>query len=203
MILLLCYFFLSKNNFFVPGVAEPVGCPAGSYSAAEGLQAESECLNCTGGEFCNATGKTTTSGLCEPGYYCPRGSTSAWQIVCPVGHYCPRRTFHPYQCPSGTYSNGTGLTSSTKCTPCREGWYCDDSGLTEPKTECDPGFYCPSGQNRSNPYKCPAGMHCPKGSASPKPCPAGTFVDYPQASECHSCPASYYCVPGRVIPGET
>ena len=183
-------------------MAEPVGCPAGTYSAAEGLKTEYECLNCTGGEFCNATGKTATAGPCDPGYYCPRRSTSSQQIVCPEGYYCLERTFHPYQCPSGTFSNGTGLISSAKCTPCRAGWYCDDTGLTEPKGECDPGFYCPSGQNNSNPYPCPAGMHCPKGSPAPKSCPEATFTDYVQASQCHVCPAGYYCVPELVTPGE-
>ena len=36
--------------------ADPIGCPEGSYSHTPGLQMESQCVNCTGGYYCNETG---------------------------------------------------------------------------------------------------------------------------------------------------
>lgn len=142
-----------------------------------------------------------TAGPCKPGYYCPLRSTSEEQIQCPQGRYCTLGTFHPYPCPSGTYSNGTGLEKPEDCTDCRPGYYCDDVGLIEPKDQCDQGYFCPKRQNVSNPFPCPAGKHCPRGSAEPKDCPAGTFAENPTSADCTTCPEGYYCVPELVIPG--
>jgi len=36
--------------------AEPVPCPAGTFNPSLALQAENQCLNCTGGSHCNETG---------------------------------------------------------------------------------------------------------------------------------------------------
>ena len=36
--------------------AEPIPCPEGSYSPQDGLHSEEQCLNCTGGYYCNVTG---------------------------------------------------------------------------------------------------------------------------------------------------
>lgn len=166
-----------------------------------GLQAEHECLNCTGGEFCNETAMTATAGPCRAGYYCPSRSTSDEEMQCPQGRYCTLRTFHPFPCPSGTYSNGTGLEKAEDCIDCRPGYFCDDEGLIEPKEQCDEGYFCTKRQNVSNPFPCPAGKHCPKGSAEPKDCPAGTFAESPMSAGCTMCPEGYYCVPELVIPG--
>lgn len=184
------------------GVDHPIACPAGSFSPSKGLHAEHQCLNCTGGEFCNETSMTKTAGPCKLGYYCPERSTSSEELPCTQGHYCEVGTFHPSPCPSGTYSNGTKLTKAEDCTDCRPGYYCDDRGLTAPKDECDEGYYCPKGQNVSNPFRCPAGKHCPRGSAEPQDCPAGTFAESAQSSVCSECPEGFYCVPELVIPGK-
>lgn len=184
-----------------PGVDKPIDCPAGTYSNAEGLASVDQCLNCTGGEFCNRTAMTVTSGPCLPGYFCPRRSTSSREVECPAGHFCTSGTFHPYLCPSGRYSNGTGLKSATECTKCRAGWFCDDKGMTSPKGKCDPGYFCPEGQNVSNAFPCPVGKHCPEGSPEPSDCPEGTFAERPIQSQCDECPAGFYCVPELVTPG--
>ena len=42
-------------------------------------------------------------------------------------------------CPSGTYSNATGLMTVDQCNPCTAGSYCEDPGLTEPTGLCDAG----------------------------------------------------------------
>ena len=190
-----------KCHSCVSGVDNPIPCPAGTFSPAKGLHAEDECLNCTGGEFCNETSMTATAGPCKPGYYCPSRSTSDKQLPCIQGHYCELRTLHPSPCPPGTYSNGTKLEKAGDCTDCRPGYYCDVGGLVSPKAQCDAGYYCPKGQNVSNPFPCPAGKHCPRGSPEPQHCAAGTFAESAQSSVCTECPEGFYCVPELVIPG--
>ena len=45
------------EGYFCPeSTAEPVACPEGSFNPVTLLQMESECLNCTGGYYCNETG---------------------------------------------------------------------------------------------------------------------------------------------------
>lgn len=183
------------------GVDKPIDCPAGTYSPATGLQAEHECLNCTGGDFCNETARTLTAGPCKPGYYCPPRSTSDEQYLCTEGRYCTLGTSIPFPCPSGTYSNGTGLKKPEDCIDCRPGYYCDSVGLIEPKGQCDESYYCPKGQNVSNPIPCPIGQHCPIGSAEPQHCPAGRLAESPASADCAVCPEGYYCLPQLVIPG--
>jgi len=107
----------------------------------------------------------------------------------------------PFPCPSGTYSNGTGLEKPEDCIACRPGYYCDSVGLIEPKGQCDEGYYCPEGQNVSNPVPCPVGQHCPKGSAEPQDCPAGRVAESSASADCAVCPEGYYCLPELVIPG--
>lgn len=40
---------------------------------------------------------------------------------------------------------------------------------------------------------CPAAHYCPEGSASPLPCPAGTYSNLTGQSVCSRCPVGYYC----------
>lgn len=40
---------------------------------------------------------------------------------------------------------------------------------------------------------CPPAHYCPEGSASPVPCPAGTYTTLAGQSVCSRCPAGYYC----------
>ncbi|CAM9393726.1 unnamed protein product, partial [Sphacelaria rigidula] len=49
-------------------------CPSGTYSTQTGLAFESECTNCTAGQYCADPGLTAPDGTCEAGYYCPPGS---------------------------------------------------------------------------------------------------------------------------------
>ena len=77
-----------------------------------------DCRNCTGGEYCNTTAMSSTSGPCQPGYYCPEGSSNSEQMLCPEGSYCELGTFHPESCRTGTFSNNTMLKSLSDCTLC-------------------------------------------------------------------------------------
>ena len=52
----------------------------------------------------------------------------------------------PIRCPSGTWSNSTGLWDELNCTDCPAGWYCQQTGLTDPEDPCLQGYYCPTGK---------------------------------------------------------
>ena len=45
------------GSYCPEGTDEPIACPEGTYSPAYGLMTVAECLNCTGGYFCNETGR--------------------------------------------------------------------------------------------------------------------------------------------------
>ena len=141
------------------GTDEPEECPAGTFNPAIGRMSISECLNCTGGYFCNETGMhlilpkslsikytffpglIAVVGQCEPGHYCPEGSSSPTELLCPMGYYCGLGTEYPAQCPNGTYSNQTGIDEESDCMQCTPGMYCDGFALVEPTGPCDPGIY--------------------------------------------------------------
>ena len=126
---------------------EPVPCPEGSYSPTPGLHTEEQCLNCTGGYYCNVTGLTSEVGQCDPRYYCPEGSHRIDEEICPIGYYCPLATQYPEPCRNGTWSNETGLMEVTECQPCTAGFYCNGFALTEPSGPCLEGYYCPTGSD--------------------------------------------------------
>ncbi len=50
--------------------------------------------------------------------------------VCPGGSYCMAGTKYEteFLCPAGTYSNQTGLSNYTQCTPCDPGTFCNGEG---------------------------------------------------------------------------
>ena len=144
---------------------------------------------------------TTTSGPCDPGFYCLEGSSNSQQFICPQGSYCERGTFYPKLCEAGTFSNSTMLKSSSDCTSCTSGSYCESTGLKKPSGACQEGYYCPRGSSNKTAFECPIGTHCPVGSGYYKHCPAGLYTDYNGASTCHVCPERYFCVPDRVVRG--
>ena len=84
-------------------------------------------------------GLTAVVGECQAGYYCPDGSIQDTEVVCPDGSYCPSGSGVPTDCPNGTYSNQTGLASTSQCTPCLEGYYCNGFGLTTVSGPCREG----------------------------------------------------------------
>ena len=46
------------GSYCIEGIAEPIPCPEGTYSPTPGLHDVTQCLNSTGGYYCNQTGKT-------------------------------------------------------------------------------------------------------------------------------------------------
>ena len=48
-------------------------CPAGTFNAVTKLSAESECQQCSGGQYCATPGLSNPTGDCAAGYYCDIG----------------------------------------------------------------------------------------------------------------------------------
>jgi hypothetical protein len=188
-------------------------CPAG-YACPTGSQ---EPLACRPGSWQPATTQAACLG-CPPGKYCP-APTNSVALSCPIGFFCPANsttgTQHP--CPSGTYSNATGLVAVTDCAWCPAGQYCATAGLTAPTGLCSAGYTCLGGSNTSTPRLnsgvgcgggnmgdiCPEGKYCVAGSASPQSCPPGTSSNatgVQSAGECALCAPGKYCT-AAVVPG--
>jgi len=188
-------FTCPRGTFCINGSNIPEKCPRGYYQPEIG---KSSCLSCPSGYFCDPEILTTfddisgvMTGVIDP-------------LLCPAGYYCPEETMFSTQfpCPSGTYSNSTGLHNKEQCLNCPEEMYCGDEGLTEPTGSCSSGYYCVIAANTSQPTDgltgdiCPKGRYCPQGVSIGVPCPKGTFNNYTgifNASECTQCLPGYYC----------
>ena len=48
-------------------------CPVGTFSNQTGLSQDSQCLPCTGGQYCGQLALTAPSAPCDSGYYCEYG----------------------------------------------------------------------------------------------------------------------------------
>ena len=184
-------------------------CPNGTFSNQSGLHSEYQCTNCTAGNFCGSTGLTKPTGECSPGYYCDRRAAVPNPLdditgnVCPPGRFCPAgSSFLGERCPKGTFSNSSGLVTSSQCRACTAGRYCDSEGLTKPSGLCDAGHFCSGGAIESNPVGksygdvCYAGHYCPNGTATPHKCPLGTYLNVTgekSESDCTSCDGGKYC----------
>lgn len=146
------------------------------------------------------------SGDCDAGFWCISGSASATPndgvtgSLCPQGRYCTIGIAVPDQCPTGTWSNSTGLMTAAECQACSGGYYCNSTGLTEPSGPCAAGYYCTSNSSTPTPNDggitgapCTVGHYCPEGTPVPIPCSDGTYMSQTGAAACWACTAGYYC----------
>lgn len=79
--------------------------------------------------------KITDCLKCKEGYYCePEGQTQP-TAKCPQGYFCPAGTGYKYKypCPVGFYRNASSAISSSDCSKCFAGMYCNEEGLPFPK----------------------------------------------------------------------
>nr|XP_054760934.1 uncharacterized protein LOC129267226 [Lytechinus pictus] len=186
-------------------------CPAGTFSPSTGLSNETQCTQCTAGNYCDVVNATTVSGPCDGGFYCRSGSDARQPSessrgdagVCPEGYYCVQGTGEPEPCPPSTFNNVTGISILDECQDCLEGHYCEIPGLSYPSGECDPGFYCHLGSNSSNPSvasstggPCPAGSFCVGGNSDYVLCPPGYYQPNEREDNCLDCPEGHYCEEG-------
>nr|XP_038023610.1 multiple epidermal growth factor-like domains protein 10 isoform X2 [Anas platyrhynchos] len=198
-----------EGHYSLTGAVRPEPCPLGSFQPGHG---QAVCRDWPEGTFCNETGlaeaqpcpkdnlsgQDAPGGPCAQGYYCMGRTKTAKPEdgvtgdICPRGHFCPAGSAAPSPCPSGEYSNATGM-------------FCGDWGLSSPSGPCWPGFFCTAGASVPNPNgatntstggPCPPGHFCPAGTAIPQQCPVGTYSDrlsIGQESSCTACPSGYYC----------
>lgn len=177
------------------------------------------CLPGILGASFNDIQKQTTSlcaGFCPRGFYCPSKATLD-PILCPPGHSCPEGSALPRVCPSGRYSNASGLWDSEQCSICPSGSSCG-TGSTSP-TSCAPGSVQPqsgqaecvacvggsyrSGGNGTRCEPCKAGSYCPRGASAPLPCAAGTYsskTNLTSADECTPTEPGFFAPTGSDKP---
>lgn len=167
-------------------------CPSGTYSPAQGLIEDTQCLQCTPGNYCQNLGQSAVSGLCDAGYFCKIGSKSINPQISYPGDSNGGKCLPGYYCPQG----------SAMALECDGGSYCATTALAAPTGLCNAGYYCIGKATIANPTDgttgniCPAGFYCPSGSISPIACPKGTYLGSTgndQLSDCVDCPAGQYC----------
>ena len=155
------------------GSAFPSACPVGTFAAAGGQTSSDACVACTAGHYCDSTGLSAPTAVCDEGYWCPGGAQVARPnaTICPAGTACVAGSVSPVACAPGRYQPSAG---SGSCLPCLAGNYCDGSV---------PSSYTP----------CTAGSYCPTGSTAPSSCRNGTFQMQAGQSSCDECDAGFYC----------
>ncbi|KAI4904543.1 hypothetical protein NFI96_029611 [Prochilodus magdalenae] len=188
------------EGFYCPeGSSAPEPCEEGTYSSRPALREASECTPCGGGKYCAGVGKTEPSGDCEAGFYCSRRSTSATPVdgqtggLCPPGSFCPPGSAHPEPCPSGTFSNSTGLRQVKQCVKCPAGYYCLGSNSTSPTGLCSAGYYCTGSSASPIQHQAEEGHYSLEGAVKAEPCPLGTSQPRRGQSSCIECQPGRLC----------
>ena len=135
-------------------VSNEIICPSGFHCPTGSDVPRS----CAPGFYTNTTGNANCL-MCPEGLYCIPvtwkedllSNETIGYNTCPAGYYCPLQTGGVQRkCPSGTFSNATGLRNIDQCQSCTPGHYCEGEGLKKPSGECDPGYYCTIGNLFSN-----------------------------------------------------
>lgn len=103
------------------GTHHPKLCPAGTFFNGTMARKERDCIQCTAGKYCEISGLTMPTGICQDGYYCPRGSVNKTAVECPIGTYCPTESSQFRKCPAGMY---TDYTKASQCDLCPKRYFC-------------------------------------------------------------------------------
>eukprot|EP00347_Sterkiella_histriomuscorum_P018896 403343756 len=173
------YGICPRGNYCPIGSEDPSPCPIGFYLNGEGGRAQSDCLKCQAGSFCEEVGLAIPNGHCDLGYYCEAGSDSIYQNECPVGHYCQKGSPNPQKCLPGSFQPQTGQPFCIECNP---GYYCNFNSSTE--TTCPAGSYCQNNTKSADQFLCPAGTY-------------NEFEGKQNKTACLKCEADKYCkIPG-------
>lgn len=175
-------------------------CPLGYY-CPEGTNSSTS-FPCPAGRFGDVTGLSSSScsGPCSPGYYCPVASTSSMQLPCDASDsYCPVGSGSPVRVTTGYYK--TSPSSEAPCppgyscfsgvaTPCAQGRFANDSGLTTCSECLVDTFTNATGQTTC--AWCSSGQYAPiRGSTVCLDCAPGQYREDPlldsSTGVCSSC----------------
>lgn len=214
---------IDSSNYYYYGSNIVKACPQGTYANKRGMAA---CTTCPAGYSCPdptaapvACPKGTASNpyggywsyssgcqSCQLGTYQPKTAAVSCG-VCPEGYYCPNPTT-ARTCPPGTYRNNYikvtkprksddsnnyyYINPGTKCIPCPAGYYTTSYG-SKICTKCPRGYYC--ADPTASPKPCPAGTfsNLEYGVVSCITCPDGSYTTSTASKTCKICPKGYYC----------
>lgn len=91
--------------FMIVGTTSPTRCPLGTINPSLGGANLTACIPCPPGKFCENSGATAYSGVCDNGYYCPGDAeidnSRPPAYICPAGYFCPNDSATPQPCPPG------------------------------------------------------------------------------------------------------
>lgn len=62
--------YCPAGNYCPEGTSTPVPCPSGTFLNETGMGMEDDCIHCSPGYYCETTGKTVVTNMCDAGYYC-------------------------------------------------------------------------------------------------------------------------------------
>ncbi|KFG30653.1 GCC2 and GCC3 domain-containing protein [Toxoplasma gondii p89] len=191
-----CFTSLTSGDcpagYYCPeGIAFPVRCPPGTFSAGRNKGALSDCQPCTAGFYCGGFALTAVSGPCLAGFYCPAGERTPYGHPCPKGSFCPAGAPAAEDCPEGLYQPAEG---KSKCLTCIDGFMCPEGSAEV--TPCTAGHYCAAGVA----FRCPAGTYSPSTgiwkASQCRPCPPGKVCSAEGAQDttaATACPEGHYC----------
>lgn len=182
------------GTYCVAGTSSPPYCPSGTIGLTEGLQADTDCTDCTEGSFCSQPGLLVADGNCVLGYICEAGSSlSTGTSTCPAGGYCQPGFPSQRACPPGTYNPDTGAKDITQCGKCDAGYYCLGDETAYGENSCAAGYYCEVGSYWEKQAITSPGYISAAASSSETKCAIGTYNRLYAQSICTNCDAGYYC----------
>ena len=182
----------ARGKYCPEGAQVETDCPAGTFSANEGVGSIAGCLPCRPGTQCPAGSAQETE--CTVGTHAPNSSSATctdclpgtYQDIagnttckpCPTGRYCLAKSAFPELCPAGTYSDTTGGNTIGSCKQCVLGRYCNE-GAKEP-------LECPAGTTGAQ-----------MGLSSIDQCAPCVYPTYSSrgSTVCDSCQAEFYLDP--------
>ena len=164
------------GSYCAVGTSLPTPCPMGTFNNHTGGTGVSACTVCTPGSYCEGTGNSYPTGICNNGYYCSSESFSPVENEAQPGQFAVAGASNYSICAPGTYGS---MSAMSYCPQCPAGYYCPDNAMTA---------------YHQNP--CPAGHYCPEGTFNPFRCPIGSFTaeQYNRdVSECVACSPGSFC----------
>lgn len=209
-----------ENHWCPAGTTYATANPCNSgYSTrgATGAIAESECLPAEHGTWVRLAEGTAAQkgGTVSAGYYydtstparspIPRGAalcrrgrvcTAGSETSCPVGYFCADEGLDSYT-PATSPTVPHSLTNVTLVGRCAPGHYCPLGATSSMPNSLD--AYSVANHTQGPGGLCPLGAWCGNTddtTASPQPCPAGTYgagLGLADASDCSACPHGRLC----------